>query len=325
MHEYGGPGVLRLEDIDVCAPDVGQVRIRVRAIGLNRADTSVRRGNYSLRSLPASLGFEAAGVVDAVGTGVETTMLGKAVAVIPLGAADYTTYGELINVPAWLVRPIPTPLNFTQAAALWAGHLTAYSPMLEYAGLAAGDHVVVTAPSSCVGLAAMQIANALGAIPIAVTQRRKKEQRLLDAGAAYVVVSGEEDVDARLAAITGGLGPRVIFDLVAGPRLATLLAAAAPGGTALLCGALDRETTPLSVEMVLTQRLTIKGCVLGETIQQPELLARALSFIEENIAAGRFRPIVARVFPLEKIVEAHTYLESNEQIGKIVVTVGSDE
>jgi NADPH:quinone reductase-like Zn-dependent oxidoreductase len=325
IHEHGGPGVLRLEDIKVGTPDAGHVRIRVRAIGLNRADTNVRSGSYSLRSLPASLGFEAAGIVDAVGAGVETTMVGKAVAIIPLAAADYTTYGELINVPAWLVRPIPARLNFTQAAALWAGHLTAYTPLLEYAGLTAGDHVAVTAASSCVGLAAIQIANALGAIPIAVTQRREKEQRLLDAGAAHVVVSEEEDVGARLAAITAGVGPRVIFDLVAGRRLAKLLAAAAPGGTALLCGALDRETTLLSVEMVLTHRLTLKGCVLGETIQRPELLTPALSFIEENIAAGRFHPIVARIFPLEEIVAAHAYLESNEQIGKIVVTVGNDD
>jgi NADPH:quinone reductase-like Zn-dependent oxidoreductase len=215
----------------------------------------------------------------------------------------------------------PASLSWVDAAAVWMQYLTAYGALIDIGGLAKGDAVVIPAASSSVGLAAIQIANKVGATPIALTRGSAKRQALLDAGAAHVVATDEQDLVREILGLTGGSGARVVFDPVGGPTFAKLTQATARLGIVFLYGALSPEPTPLPLFDVLGRWITIRGYVLMEITGDPKRLERGVTFVNAGLVDRSFKPIVAKTFPLEEIVAAHRYLESNQQIGKVVVTV----
>jgi NADPH:quinone reductase-like Zn-dependent oxidoreductase len=323
FHQVGDPEVLRVEEVEVPPPGKGEVQIRIKALGLNRAEAMFRRGQYLEEPrLPARLGYEAAGTVAAVGPGVQGFQVGDAVSIIPsFSLNDYGLYGDLANAPAHAATHHPASLSWAEAAAVWMQYLTAYGALIDIGKLTRGDTVLIPAASSSVGLAAIQIANRVGAVPVALTRGKSKRQALRDAGAAHVIVSDEQDVVKEVLGVTGGRGARVVFDPVGGPTFAKLVQATARLGVLFLYGALSPEPTPLHALDVLGKWATIRGYVLAEITSDAERLGRAKKFVNDGLADGGFKPLVARTFPLEQIVEAHRYLESNEQIGKIVVTV----
>ncbi|WP_217577706.1 zinc-dependent alcohol dehydrogenase family protein [Mesorhizobium sp. GbtcB19] len=322
FHSHGGPDVLRVEDVEVLPPGPGEVRISVKALGLNRAEASMRKGTYiETPSLPSGLGLEAAGVVEAVGDGVDGFAPGDAVSIIPPRLmARWPAYGELVTFPAELVVKHPPSVGFEAAAATWMQYLTAYGALVDIAGLGRDEPVVITAASSSVGLAAIQIANRIGAVPIAVTRTSAKTKALLDAGAAYVVATEEENLEARLKAIAPQ-GVRVVLDAIGGPIFTPLTAAMARGGVLIEYGGLSPEPTPFPLFDVLAKTLTLRGYLVHEITGDPARLEAAKAFILDGLASGALKPIIARTFPFEEIVEAHRFLESGEQFGKIVVTV----
>ncbi|WP_248739085.1 zinc-dependent alcohol dehydrogenase family protein [Pseudomonas sp. MWU12-2029] len=323
IHEYGDASVLKLESVEVPAPASGEVQIEVKAFGLNRAEVMFRNHAYLQEAqFPSRLGYEAAGVVAAVGAGVSEFKVGDAVSLIPpLDIAKWGTYGELANVPAELTVKHPSNLSFEQAAASWMQYVTAWGALVEQARLTKNDFVLVTAASSSVGLAAFQIARMVGATSIAVTRTRAKKQALLDAGAAHVIVSDEEDIVAAVMALTDGQGARVVFDPIGGPGFEQLTQSMARGGILLEYGALSPEPTPFPLFTVLGKSLTLKGYLYAEIVANPAALARAKAFIGDGLASGALQPIIAKTFALEDIQEAHRFLEANQQVGKIVVTV----
>src|SRR5258706_62934 len=230
FQEIGGPDVLRILEVPTPMPGPGEVRIRVKAIGLNRAEIMYREGTYgSMPRLPARLGYEAAGEVDAVGAGVSTFQPGDHVSVVPaFSFSEYGLYGDLVLAPARAVVKHPDNLSWEEAAATWMQYGASWGPLVEIAKLGKGDQVLLPAAASSVGLAAVQIANYLGAIPIAVTRNRAKVPGLKEAGAAEVIVTGDEDIVAAVMHLTDGKGARVIFDPVGGPDFLKLVDAAAP-------------------------------------------------------------------------------------------------
>ncbi len=304
-------------------PGQGEIQIRVHALGLNRAEAMFRRGQYLEEpKLPARLGYEAAGTVAAIGPGVQGFQVGDAVSTIPSFSLNaYGLYADLANAPAYAVTHHPASLSWVDAAAIWMQYLTAYGALIDIAGLTRGDTVVIPAASSSVGLAAIQIANRVGAVPVALTRGSSKRQALLDAGAAHVIATDEQDLAREILGLTGGKGARVVFDPVGGPTLAKLVQATARLGIVFLYGALSTEPTPLPLFDVLGKWITIRGYVLMEITGSAERLERGKAFVNEGLADGSFKPIIARTFPFDQIVEAHRYLESNQQIGKVVVTV----
>jgi NADPH:quinone reductase-like Zn-dependent oxidoreductase len=323
FHKIGGPEVLQIEEIDVPPPGKGEVQIRIHALGLNRAEVMFRAGQYlSQPRFPARPGYEAAGTVAAIGEGVSGFKLGDAVSVIPgFDLNVYGLYGDLANAPASLVAHHPPSLSWIEAAAIWMQYMTAYGALIDLAGLKSGDAVVIPAASSSVGLAAIQIANKVGATPIALTRGRSKRQRLIASGATHVIATDEEDLVKEILAVTGGKGARLVFDPVGGPTVQKLTKAMAPFGILFIYGALSREPTPLPLFDVLGKNLTIRGYILGEVTTDSARRERGKQFINEGLADGSLSPIIDRTFPFEDIVEAHRYLESNQQFGKIVVTV----
>lgn len=318
----GGPEVLELREVEVGEPGPGELRIRVDAIGLNRAEVMFREGYYFYQpSFPSGLGYEAAGVVEAVGPDVTGFAVGDPVSTIPAFLqTDYGSYGDRVIMPVHSTVHRPAGMAPDVSAAVWMAYITAYGALAEDGHTRPGDYVLITAASSSVGLAAIQTANHIGATPIATTRTADKRQRLLDVGAAHVIVTDDEDLPARIKELTGGTGVRTAFDPIAGPGVDTMAQGIAPGGHLIIYGALDPRTTPLPNAQSFPA-LTTSTYTLFEITYDPTRLARAIAFIKAGLATGSFVPQIDKTFDLEDIAQAHRYMESNAQIGKIIVTV----
>jgi NADPH:quinone reductase-like Zn-dependent oxidoreductase len=316
----GGPEVLTLREVEVGEPGAGELRIRVEAIGLNRAEVMFRRGHYFYQpNFPSGLGYEAAGVVEAVGTDAGDFAVGDTVSVVPaFDLTDYGTYGDHVLVPAAATVHRPAEIDPVTSAAVWMAYVTSYGAFAADGGVRPGDAVLITAATGGAGLAAIQVANRIGAVSIATTRSRGKKQRLLDAGAAHVIVTDEEDLAERVKEITGGRGVRTAFDPIGGPGAATIASTVAPGGNLVIYGMLDPRPMP---DLQGFPELNVGSFLIFDVSKDPEWLSRAVTFVNDGLTAGAFTPVIDRTFDLTEIVEAHRYMESNAQVGKIVVTV----
>ncbi|MCC7463552.1 MAG: zinc-dependent alcohol dehydrogenase family protein [Gammaproteobacteria bacterium] len=327
LHELGGPEVLRIESLDVPAPGAGEVLVRMEAIGLNRAEAAFRQGHYfEPPQLPARIGYEGAGRVAALGPDVPGFAHGDAVCIVPgFSMNRYGVYAEQAIVPASALLPRPPGMSATDGAAIWMPLLTAYGALVDITGLRSGDAVLITAASSSVGLAAIEIANAVGATPIAVTRGTSKLPALRQAGAAHVISSDTQDIATETARITGGRGARLAFDPIGGPIVAVLASALGVGGSLIVYGNLSGQArnTVFPFATSALKGITMRAYLVLEIINDIGRYTRARQFVLAGLEAGRFRPHIDRTFPFDAIVSAHRYLESNAQVGKIVVTVGS--
>ena len=318
--ETGAPEVLRLVDEPAAEPAPGQVRLRIEAIGVNRLDQMMRAGSSPRPiSLPhARLGIEATGTIDAVGAGVQALRPGDPVIITAVPDMDTNgTYAESIVLPAERVIPRPGDLDPVAAAALWVGHSTAYGALIDTAGMRPGDSVLITAASSSVGLAAIQIANQIGAMPIAVTRSGPKRERLLAAGGAAVIATDSDDLVATAQALTDGAGVDIIIDSVMGPGLAELASAARPGGTLVAVGWLD----PRPASFPMNAPFTIHRYMGFAHILDPLVVRRISAVLTAGIRSGVTAAIIDSTFSLDHVVDAHRHLEDGQQVGKIVLTV----
>jgi NADPH:quinone reductase-like Zn-dependent oxidoreductase len=324
FHKIGGPEVLQFDELPLPEPDRGEVRLRVKAIGLNRAEVMFRNDQYlETPVLPAKNGYEASGIVEAAGPGVDPSWIGKTVSTVPgfFHLNTHGVYGEVAVVPVAAIAEYPANLSYEEGTAIWMQYLTAYGGLIMLGHLTKGDFVLITAASSSVGIAAIEIAKAEGATSIAVTRTAAKKATLLKHGADHVIVTDEEDLVARVNEITAGKGARIVFDPIGGKGLATLAEATAREGIIIEYGALATDPAPYPLFTALSKSLTIRAYTLFEFMARPDVYDVAKKYVFEHLEKGDFKPRIAKTFPLSQIVEAHRYMESNAQIGKIVVTV----
>ncbi len=323
LHETGSADVLRLSEVPLVEPGEGEVRIAVEAIGLNRAEVMFREGKYHEKPVfPSRIGYEACGTIDAVGPGVKGLALGERVSTIPsFSMGEHGVYGESAIVPAHAAARFPERLTSAEGAAMWMQYMTAYGALVEYGQVKEGDSVLITAASSSVGLGAIQIAKSAGARVIATTRGAEKKEFLLGAGADHVVVTDEEDLADSVMQITGGVGANIIFDPVVGPFLAKLADAAAARAIIFVYGVLAPVDAVFPLFPALAKGLTFRGYTLMEITKDAEKRERAKKFICDGLESGAFTPLIAKTFPLEDMAGAHRYMESNQQMGKIVVEV----
>lgn len=317
--EVGGPEVLRVVEHEIGAPGPGEALVDIAAIGLNRAESMFRTGNYIMPTeLPAGLGNEAAGTVVAVGEGVTRWSAGDPVSIVPaFSMNDYTVYGEQAIVPARAL--VPRPVDAVTGAAVWMPFLTTYAGLLEPHILRPGDNLLITAAASTVGLAAIAVANRIGAVPIAAIRTGEKAEQVRAAGAAHVIVTDEEDLVAMAMEVTGGRGLDVVLDAVAGPMVALMAEAVVPNGTIVIHGRLSGEPTIYPTQTM--PDLIVRSFNLFAMTRDEERLRRAAAFITAGLRSGEFTPLVDRVFTgLDEVVAAHQHLESNTAFGKIIVT-----
>lgn len=328
FHEIGGPEVLRIDEVPLPQPGPGEARLRVKAIGLNRAEIMFRNDRYFVTpKFPAKNGYEASGIVEAVGTGVDPSLVGQVRSTVPAFRLDqYGVYGEVAIVPASVLAAYPAHLSFEEGTSIWMQYITAYGALVHHGRISKGDFVVLTAASSSVGLAAIQITKAEGGVAIATTRTSAKKAELLAAGADHVIVTDEEDVVARIMQITNGVGAKIIFDAVAGPGVLNLAKATAHDALILIYGLLSPEPTPFPIFEAWAkapQQKSFKamGYSLMELTSNPARSQQAVRYVFDKLNNRQLKPRIDRTFKLAEIADAHRYMEKSQQVGKIVVTV----
>ena len=321
FEQLGGPEVLRIEDVADRHPGAGEVLLAVEAVGLNRAESMYYHGLYMEQPhLPSGLGYEAVGVVSAVGPGVDASLVGKRFGTIPgYSMNQYPVLAEKAVVPASVLAPIPETFSATEGAAVWMQYCTAYGALVPFGKVSSGDFAIITAASSSVGLAAIQIVKAQGGTSIATTRTAAKRDRLLSLGADHVIVTDDENLPARVKEITGGEGARIVFDPVGGDAIDALAQATATGGSIFLYGMLSGKPTPFPMG-AFGRRIAMYGYTFGELRDTPEWDVMK-TYIHDHLTDGSFKPEIARTFPFAEAIEAYKYLEGNEQIGKVVITL----
>jgi NADPH:quinone reductase-like Zn-dependent oxidoreductase len=322
--KFGDPSVLRLAHETPREPGAGELRLKVHALGLNRAEVMFRTNVYTEQAqFPARIGYEAAGVVEAVGPGVTDFNIGDRVSTFPgFELNRYGVAGDTALIATRYVAKIPASLSFEQGAAIWMQYLTAYGCLIEFGGLQRGDFVAITAASSSVGMAAIQMVNDAGGVSIAITRKAAKKAELLKAGAQHVIVTDEEDLAQRVADITAGAGARIVFDPVGGPFIEKLAAIVASEGVILEYGWLQEGTPVFPAVAAIVKGVSVRGFHLSyHIVAKPERLKAALAYTTQRLESGTFRPALAeKRFTLDHIADAYRYMESNEQVGKIIVT-----
>lgn len=322
--QLGPPEVLRIRDVPLAEPGMGEVRIAVEAFGLNRSESQMRQGTYPMidAQFPSRVGKEAVGCVTAIGAGVQGVEMGGRYTTVPCFDMNrHGVYGEFAVVPAQALAPVPRGLSTVQATAIWQQYLTAWGPLVEYAQVGPGATVLVTAATSSVGHACIQVAKAQGATVLATTRNADKGARLRETGADHVIVTGRQPLARTVLELTGGRGADVTLDAISGPMLAELADCAAPHGRIFLYGRLDDSPTAYPLVTCMKKALSVTGYTLWEIVLDARRRERAQGWIVDRLERGVFAPVIDRVFRLDEIVAAHAWMDANRANGKIVVTV----
>jgi NADPH2:quinone reductase len=318
VSKYGGPEVLRLQETELPTPGPGQARIKLMAAGLNFVDIYQRRGEYPGR-LPFTPGNEGAGIVEAIGEGVEGIKPGDRIAYTGhLGA-----YAEASVVPASLLIPLPDDVSFEQGAAFPLQGMTAHYLIHEYRLPKTGDTVLIHAAAGGMGLLLVQWAKHLGARVIGTTSTEEKARAARSAGADEVILYTKQDFVAETKRLTDGRGADLIIDGVGKTTFAGSLEAAAVRGHVVIYGFASGPAAPLNPNSLVPRSISVSGGNLHSFTRTREELIRRASDVLTGIREGWLRLRIDKAFPLAAAAEAHRRLENRESIGKIVLSMDS--
>ena len=319
----GGAEPLALRDVATPEPGLGEVLVRVRAAGLNRADLLQRRGLYPAPpGAPQDVpGLEFAGEVAALGPGAREWREGDRVFGLVAGGA----HAEYLVTHERTLARIPGELSWTDAAAVPEAFVTAYDAMVDQAAVKPGERVLVHAVASGVGLAAVQLARAMGALPYGTS---RTEAKLEHAGAlgmldGVALPDGPASLGDAVARWTRGAGMNVVLELVGGAYLPASLAALAPLGRLMLIGTMGGARADVDLGLIRRRRLTVRGTVLrARTLEEKILAARHFAaHVVPLLERGEVRAVVDSVLPLEEAGAAYARVESNRTVGKVVLTM----
>ena len=319
----GGPENLKFRDVPLPPPGPGEVRYAVEAFALNRGDLFwLADTYYNSPALPARIGQEACGIVDAVGAGVTDFEVGDRVCSLVQEEGRYCVNGEFAITPQRYLVEWPRSLSAEEAAAVWSQALTAYYALVELAAVRRDQTVLVTGGSSTSGNGAIQMAKLLGARVLATSRTLDKQDFLRELGADAVIGTDVEDVGESIRSATGGHGADVIFDTVAGSLMPRYLAALAANARIYIVGALE-GSMELSGPIIPLIRAgaSITGFSLYNHNRIDAHLARAKAFIGAALENRQLRPVIDRVIPFEDAVKGYQALREGKQRGKIVVRV----
>ncbi|HTE51534.1 MAG TPA: zinc-binding dehydrogenase [Kofleriaceae bacterium] len=335
LRRHGDPDVLESAELPVPEPGPGQVRVAVRAVAVNHLDLWVRRGGPAFHlEYPHRLGSDIAGVVHALGAGVDDLEVGSRAVVNPglscgvcrecllgrdnlcprygiLGETRSGGYGQFIVVPRQNIAPFPGDLSFPDAASSLLTFLTAWQMLVGKARVRPGETVLVQGAGSGVGVAAVQIARLHGARVIATAGTDAKLERLRELGADEVINYQKADFVAEVKGLTDRRGADVVIEHVGGDTFTASIRATATGGRLVTCGATAGPKPEIDLRHVFFRQIAILGSTMGSKGDLLEVLV--------HLAAGRLRPVVDRVLPLAEAAEAHRVLEARAAFGKIVL------
>ncbi len=316
----GGPEVLEIRDVPVPDPQGEQVRIRVRAAGLNRADLMQCRGSYPAPpgSPPDIPGLEFAGDVDKLGPNVTGSLRpGDRVFGIVGGGGQ----AEYVAVHERMVVRVPDNLDDIQAAAVPEAFYTAHDVLESQARVLPGERILIHAVGSGVGTAAVQLAHAMGCFVLGTSRTTEKLERARELGLDVAIDTIRDDFEESVRQITNGAGVNVVIDFLGAAALSSNLAALSPCGRLVVVGLLGGGTAMVDLTTILRKRLTIIGTTLRARPIEEKIAVtqRFAARVVPWLARGLVRPVVDEVFPFQEVRAAQARLESNLGFGKIVL------
>ena len=313
VERFGGPEVLRLEEVADPVPGEGQVLVRLHAAGVNPVDTYIRAGQYSQQAhLPYTPGIDGAGVVESVGPGVQHRKVGERVYI----AWSLTgTYAEKVLCTEAQTHPLPAGVSFPQGAAIGVPYGAAYRALFQKARAIPGDHLLVHGASGGVGIAAVQLARAAGMRVIGSAGSDYGRQLVLEVGAHAVLDHSDANHLERIGALTCGLGVDVILEMLANVNLDRDLGVLAQGGRVVIVGSRGR------VEIDPRDTMGREAVIIGISLfsaSEKELASMHAAFVA-GLENGTLRPVVSREFPLSQAAVAHRDVMESSTLGKIVL------
>ena len=313
VSEYGGPSVLKLEDVPSPQPGPNQVLVRNHAVGVNPVDTYLR-ANVDNRGpkLPYTPGSDSAGVVEAVGTGVTTVKPGDRVYV---GGTVSGAYAELSLCEAIQVHPLPANVTFAQGAAMNIPYATAYHALFHRGHGDAGEMVLVHGASGGVGIGAVQLARARGMTVIGTAGTDKGRRLVMEQGAHHALDHTAGGYLDELMRLTGGRGVDVVLEMLANVNLAKDLGVVAMHGRIVVIG--NRGTIEINPRAAMNRNATILGMALYHA--SPPQLAGIHAALVEGLRNGTLRPVIAQELPLAQAARSHEAVMESGHHGKIVL------
>jgi NADPH:quinone reductase-like Zn-dependent oxidoreductase len=331
FHKFGDADVLRYEELPTPTPGPGEVLVRVQAVGLSWSDVLWRQNLAAEQArLPAGMGSELAGTVEALGDGVDDLEVGTPVASFPAGTANrYPTWGDLVLMPRSALTRYPQVLSPLQASVHYTALLFAYFALVDLSRLQPGQHVLITEASHCLAPQTVQLAKALGAKVIASTSEAGNREFLRELGADKVVVTEEQDLVLEIERYTDGKGVEVILDQCAGQQMKLLGDVAAQRGKLIMCGVNGGNDTAFPACAAFKKHMQFfRHCVLDFT-GHPELgiepnqeaVQRALQHINRLTADHLLTPVIDKVFAFDDFIAAHRYMETCPNRGRVALVL----
>ena len=330
--KIGGPEVLEIFDEKTTSPMEGEVRIKVKALGLNQAEVMLREGRYvGSPKFPSRIGIEASGIIEEVGEKVSQWKIGDEICAIPFLSWDdndywtsdsiekYGTYGDTAIIPAWTITKKISHHSFEEAAAAWCQYLTAWGGLVYNSDIKNRKSCVITGASSSAAIGAMQIVKTFGLKVIGVSRTLKKEKELKEIGYDEVLALTDNNLEEQIMDYTNGIGFDLAYDCVGGEHFTKLINAAKPQALIVNYGNLNLNASKIKTLPLLSKRIHIRFHSIFDTMRFEDQRKQGIEWINNKIEKGILRPVIAKIFDLENIVDAHKYLESAKHIGKVVV------
>ena len=331
--KFGGPEVLSIKDEPLKSPGKGDVRIKVKAIGLNQAEVMLREGRYVGKpDLPSRIGIEASGIVDEVGEGVSKYKQGDEVCAIPFlswnnndfwtndSINKYGTYGDTAIIPEWTITRKIDHQSFEEAAAAWCQYLTAWGGLVYNSDIESRKCCLITGASSSAAIGAMQIAKVFGLKTIGVSRTLKKEEKLKEIGYDEVLSLTDENFEKNILDVTDGIGFDLSYDCVGGSHFYKLVNTVKARGLIVNYGNLDLDFSKIYTLPLLSKRIHIKFHSIFDTMRFEKQRIEGVDWINSHMQDKKLKPIISKVFNLDQIVDAHKYIGEGNQLGKTVVT-----
>ncbi len=312
-----GPGAINLQNIAASPLKIGQVRVAVRAAGLNFPDLLMTRGTYQFRPEPPFIpGMEFAGEVIEVAAGLSAFAIGDRV----MGSHKGGCFAQQIVLTADMLTPLPNALSFEEGACWYTAAITAWHALHDKAALQSGESVLVLGASGGVGMASVKLAKHIGATVIAVASNETKRTAVLDAGADHTLDPADAELAAKVKVLTGGKGVNVVYDPVGGELALTATRAIAWGGRYLIVGFASGNIPHFPANHALIKGYSLIGLRAGESIRRdPALGLRNKAAMAQLAAQGVMRPHISHRFSLDQIQDAFVALESRSIIGRAVI------
>ncbi|PPR44688.1 MAG: Quinone oxidoreductase 1 [Alphaproteobacteria bacterium MarineAlpha5_Bin7] len=330
--KFGGPEVLSISNEEIKEPGENEVRIKVKALGLNQAEVMLREGRYVGKpDLPSRIGIEASGIVDTIGKNVTDYKEDDEVCAIPFLSWNnndfwtndsinrYGTYGDSAIVPDWTLTKKISHQTFEEAAAAWCQYLTAWGGLVYNSDIKERKCCLITGASSSAAIGAMQIVKIFGLKTIGVSRTLKKETELKSIGYDEVLALEDENFEKNILDVTHGVGFDLSYDCVGGSHFVKLVNTVKARGLIVNYGNLNLDYSKIYTLPLLGKRIHLRFHSIFDTMRFKDQRKEGVDWVNDQMNKGNLKPIISKTFDLDEIVEAHKYIGEGNQLGKTVV------